>query len=53
MKYSIIGKIWMLPSIFYQLARGIYNILSKAKCGIRDWQNIRKVKEYDGQISLL
>ena len=38
---------------FYQLARGIYNILSKAKCGIRDWQNIRKVKEYDGQISLL
>ena len=38
---------------FYQLARGIYNILSKAKCGIRDWQNIRKAKEYDGQISLL
>ena len=38
---------------FYQLARGIYNILSKAKCEIRDWQNIRKVKEYDGQISLL
>lgn len=38
---------------FYQLARGIYNILSKAKCGIRDWQNIRKVKQYDGQLSLL
>ena len=38
---------------YYQLARGIYNILSKAKCGIRDWQNIRKAKEYDGQISLL
>lgn len=38
---------------FYQLARGIYNILSKAKCGIRDWQNIRKSKQYDGQLSLL
>ena len=37
---------------FYQLARGIYNILSKAKCGIRDWQNIRKTKQYDGQLSL-
>lgn len=38
---------------FYQLARGIYNILSMAKTGIRDWQNIRKVKQYDGQLSLL
>lgn len=38
---------------FYQLARGIYNILSKAKCGIRDWQNIRKAKQYDGQLSLI
>ncbi len=38
---------------FYQLARGIYNILSKVKCGIRDWQNIRKSKQYDGQLSLL
>ena len=38
---------------FYQLARGIYNILSKAKCGIRDWQSIRKTKQYDGQLSLL
>ena len=38
---------------FYQLARGIYNILSKAKCGIRDWQNIRKAKQYEGQLSLL
>ena len=38
---------------FYQLARGIYNILSKAKCGIRDWQNIRKAKQYDGQLSLM
>ena len=38
---------------FYQLARGIYNILSKVKCGIRDWQSIRKTKQYDGQLSLL
>lgn len=38
---------------FYQLARGIYNILSKTKCGIRDCQNIRKTKQYDGQLSLL
>ena len=38
---------------FYQLARGIYNILSKTKCGIKDWQNIRKSKEYNGQLSLL
>lgn len=38
---------------FYQLARGIYNILSKSKCGIKDWQNIRKTKQYDGQLSLL
>lgn len=37
----------------YQLARGIYNILAKAKCGIRDWKNIRKTKQYDGQLSLL
>ena len=38
---------------FYQLARGIYNILSKTKCGIRDWQSIRRTKQYDGQLSLL
>ena len=38
---------------FYQLARGIYNILSMAKNGIRDWENIRKTKLYDGQLSLL
>lgn len=38
---------------FYQLARGIYNILSIARTGIRDWEDIRKVKIYDGQISLL
>ena len=38
---------------FYQIARGIYNILAKVKSGIREWQDIRKIKEYDGQISLL
>lgn len=38
---------------FYQLARGIYNILKLAKTGIREWQNIRKTKQYDGQLSLL
>lgn len=38
---------------FYQLARGIYNILSMAKTGIKNWQRIRKKKEYDGQISLI
>lgn len=38
---------------FYQLARGIYNILSKIRCEIREWENIRKTKEYDGQLCLL
>ena len=37
---------------FYQVARGIYNILSKTRCGIRDWQNIRGTKKYDGQLCL-
>ena len=38
---------------FYQIARGIYNILKMAKTGIKEWQEIRKIKEYDGQLSLL
>ena len=38
---------------FYQMARGIYNILKMAKNGIRDWEHIRKQKVYDGQLSLL
>ncbi len=38
---------------FYQVARGIYTILSKVRCGIREWQSIRKAKEYEGQLSLL
>ena len=38
---------------FYQIARGIYKILKMARTGIRDWQEIRKRKIYDGQLSLL
>ena len=38
---------------FYQIARGIYNILKMAKTGIKEWQEIRKTKEYTGQLSLL
>ena len=38
---------------FYQIARGIYNILSMARTGIRGWEKIRKPKVYDGQLSLL
>ena len=38
---------------FYQLAKGMYNILSRVRSGIKDWQNIRKVKQLDGQLSLL
>ena len=38
---------------FYQIARGIYNILKMAKTGIKEWQKIRKTKEYNGQLSLL
>ncbi len=34
---------------FYQMVRGIYNILMNAKTGIRDWEKIRK---QDRQISL-
>ena len=38
---------------FYQIARGIYKILKMARTGIKDWQEIRKQKIYDGQLSLL
>ena len=27
--------------------------LSKTRCGIREWESIRKRKEYDGQLCLL
>jgi hypothetical protein len=34
----------------YQISRGIYKILSQAKTGIREWQNIRKTKVIDNQL---
>ena len=37
---------------FYQIARGIYNILKMARTGIREWENIRKQKTYNNQFSL-
>lgn len=36
----------------YQIARGIYNILMMARTGVREWQNIRKTKQYNNQLSL-
>lgn len=48
--HSLKSKVYLW---FYQLARGIYNILSKVRTGIKGWQKIRKIKEYDGQLSLL
>lgn len=38
---------------FYRFSRGIFNILKMAKTGIKEWQNIRKAKFFDGQLSLL
>lgn len=38
---------------FYRFSRGIFNILKMTKSGIKEWQNIRKVKAFDGQLSLL
>ena len=37
---------------FYQMARGIYNILKNAKIGIKEWQNIQKSPLNYCQISL-
>ena len=37
---------------FYQIARGIYNILKMARTGIREWENIRKQQTYNNQLSL-
>lgn len=48
--YSLKYKVFLW---FYQLSRGIFNILKNAKTGIRDWENIRKIKPYDGQLSLI
>ena len=38
---------------FYRFSRGIFNILKMAKTGIKEWQNIRKSKIFNGQLSLL
>lgn len=38
---------------FYRFSRGIFNILKMAKTGIRKWQDIRKAKIIDGQLSFL
>ena len=38
---------------FYRFSRGIFNILKMAKTGVKEWQNIRKTKAFDGQLSLL
>ena len=37
---------------FYQISRGIAEILKNARTGIRQWQEIVKRKEYNGQMSL-
>lgn len=37
---------------FYQIARGMYNILKLARTGIREWYHIRKKKENIYQLSL-
>ena len=37
---------------FYQMARGIYNILKNAKIGIKEWQNIQKTPPNYWQLSL-
>lgn len=38
---------------FYRFSRGVFNILKMAKTGVKEWQNIRKTKAFDGQLSLL
>ena len=38
---------------FYRFSRGIFNILSNARTGIKEWEKIRKEKIYDNQLSLL
>ena len=52
-KREFIQRIIKESNWFYQICRGIYNILKMAKTGIKEWQEIRKKAEYDGQLSLL
>ena len=35
---------------FYRFSRGIFNILKMAHSGIKQWQDIRKAKIFDGQL---
>ena len=47
--HSLKDKVYLW---FYQIARGMYNILKKAKVGIKEWQNIQKSPPNYCQISL-
>ena len=47
--HSLKDKVYLW---FYQMARGIYNILKNAKIGIKEWQNIQKSPPNYCQISL-
>ena len=47
--HSLKDKVYLW---FYQMARGIYNILKNAKIGIKEWQNIQKSPLNYCQISL-
>ena len=47
--HSLKDKIYLW---FYQMARGIYNILKNAKIGIKEWQNIQKSPPNYCQLSL-
>ena len=47
--HSLKDKVYLW---FYQIARGMYNILKKAKVGIKEWQNIQKSPPNYCQLSL-
>ena len=47
--HSLKDKVYLW---FYQMARGIYNILKNAKIGIKEWQNIQKTPPNYCQLSL-
>ena len=47
--HSLKDKVYLW---FYQMARGIYNILKNAKIGIKEWQNIQKSPPNYCQLSL-
>lgn len=47
--HSLKDKVYLW---FYQMSRGIYNILKNAKIGIKEWQNIQKSPPNYCQLSL-